>query len=164
MFTYYSTAPVMVWVFPKNDEEAALTKYAKGLDDANIVSFYEGEDKEAKAAAIVKAFELAQAKYDSLSNEKVKPLFEKYDADKSGFIDKEELGNLCSDLGRKLTSEELEAALKDLDLNGDGNIDFSEFKRWWFSGFKSYSGMKRSMIKAKKYASNAFDALMKNDI
>jgi len=50
----------MVWVFPKNAEEAALTKYAKGLADTNIVTFYEGEEKDAKAAAIAKAFELAK--------------------------------------------------------------------------------------------------------
>jgi hypothetical protein len=63
-----------------------------------------------------------------------------------------------------LTEEELEEALKDLDLNKDGVIDFSEFQRWWFSGFKSYSGTKRSMIKVRKTAKNAFEALVQGNL
>ena len=51
-----------------------------------------------------------------------------------------------------------------MDLNNDGVVDFSEFKRWWFSGFKSYSGTKRSMIKMKKDAKNAVEAMIKGDM
>ena len=51
-----------------------------------------------------------------------------------------------------------------MDLNKDGVVDFSEFKRWWFSGFKSYSGAKRSMIKMKKNAANALEAIIKGDM
>lgn len=63
-----------------------------------------------------------------------------------------------------MTGEELEEALKDLDLNKDGVVDFSEFQRWWFSGFKSYSGTRRSMIKMQKQAVNAAEALMKGNL
>jgi len=40
----------------------------------------------------------------------------------------------------------------DLDLNKDGVIDFDEFCRWYFSGMKSYSGQKRSLLKFKNGA------------
>ena len=44
------------------------------------------------------------------------------------------------------TEEQLKNALKDLDLNGDGVIDIDEFARWYFSGMKPYSGLKRSLL------------------
>lgn len=40
--------------------------------------------------------------------------------------------------------------MKDLDLNGDGVVDFSEFRRWYLSGMKSYSGAKRTLLKFKQ--------------
>ena len=94
----------------------------------------------------------------------MKKLFDKYDKDGSGAIDKDELSKLCEELGRSLTDDELTEALVDLDLNKDGVVDFSEFSRWWFSGFKSYSGTKRSMIKMKKVGLNALEAIIKGDM
>jgi Ca2+-binding EF-hand superfamily protein len=32
----------------------------------------------------------------------------------------------------------MEDAFKDLDMNGDGVIDLSEFREWYFSGMNSY--------------------------
>lgn len=63
-----------------------------------------------------------------------------------------------------MTDDEINEALKDLDTNKDGVIDFDEFKRWWFSGFKSYSGAKRSMIKMRKNAQNALESIIKGDM
>jgi hypothetical protein len=55
---------------------------------------------------------------------------------------------LCSELGFELDGDQVAEAMKDLDLNGDGVIDIKEFARWWFSGMKSYSNVKRNMYKA----------------
>lgn len=52
-----------------------------------------------------------------------------------------------SDLGQVLNDEQIDIALKDLDLNKDGVIDMLEFKRWYFSGMKSYDGTKRNILK-----------------
>ena len=78
----------------------------------------------------------------------VKVAFNKYDADGSGAIDKEELGELSKELGHELTPDELDKALKDLDLNGDGVIDMNEFSRWWFTGMKEFNGSRRTVLKA----------------
>ena len=75
-------------------------------------------------------------------------------------MEKDELVNLCKDLGQELSDEQYTEALKDLDVNGDGVIDLGEFKRWWFSGLKSYSGQKRSMLFAKKRANDMLKALV----
>ena len=98
----------------------------------------------------MEALEWAENKYNSLSNGIVKETFDTYDADGSGTIDKNELAKLCLELGHSLNDKQLEEALKDLDTNEDGVIDFSEFQRWWFSGFKCRSNHNRSMIKIKK--------------
>ena len=76
----------------------------------------------------------------------MKIAFNKFDKDGSGSIDREELADLSKELGSELTEEQLKNALKDLDLNGDGVIDIDEFARWYFSGMRPYSGLKRSLL------------------
>jgi hypothetical protein len=87
-----------------------------------------------------------------MSANEVRVAFDKYDADGSGAIDKEELALLSKELGNELTDEELEKALKDLDLNGDGVIDFKEFSRWYFTGMKEFNGSRRDILKAGSMA------------
>jgi Ca2+-binding EF-hand superfamily protein len=58
-------------------------------------------------------------------------VFEKHDADGSGFINAAELRSLCMDFGHYLSDEELSLAVKKLDVNGDGKITYSEFIQWW---------------------------------
>ena len=71
---------------------------------------------------------------------KVVVAFNKFDKDGSGAIDAQELEAVSSELGQPLSEEQLANALKDLDLNGDGVVDLKEFKRWYYSGMKSYTG------------------------
>jgi len=75
------------------------------------------------------------------------PAFKKFDTDGSDAIDKGELQKLSLSLGYPLSEEQTKAALKDLDLNKDGVIDFNEFSRWYFTGMKSYNGTTRNMMK-----------------
>lgn len=65
------------------------------------------------------------------SVEKVRKAFEHFDKDKSGFIDRNELQLLADELGETLDDAELEAAMKEIDVSGDGKISFEEFYRWW---------------------------------
>ena len=51
-----------------------------------------------------------------------------YTQDGSGKIDKGELGALLASLGEELTDEELTALMKEIDADGDGEVDFEEFK------------------------------------
>ena len=55
--------------------------------------------KEEKAKAALSAYKMGQKKYLQLLENMVKPQFNKYDQDKSGAIDKKELGMLCRELG-----------------------------------------------------------------
>jgi calmodulin len=51
-----------------------------------------------------------------------------FDADGNGFIDRDELRKVMSSLNESLTEEELDAMIKEADINGDGEISFEEFK------------------------------------
>ena len=64
----------------------------------------------------------------------VKPQFKKYDKDGSGNIEKDELEDLIKDFGIDLKEYKIEDALRDMDTNEDGKIDYDEFCRWYFSG------------------------------
>ena len=94
----------------------------------------------------------------------VKKAFDKFDKDGNGTIDSKELQELSAMLGQPLTDEQLEGALKDLDLNGDGVIDTKEFARWYFTGMKAYNGATRSMLQMRNQTSTIFDVLAKDDI
>ena len=89
------------------------------------------------------------------------PAFKKFDKDGSGEIDREELGELSAELGHTLTAEQINDALIDLDINGDGVIDLEEFKRWFFSGMKPFDGTKRSMLKFGAQFDNLMELLDK---
>ena len=47
-----------------------------------------------------------------------------------------------------MSQDQLDAAFKDLDINKDGIIDYNEFRTWYFSGMKPFSGNRRSLLKA----------------
>ena len=70
-----------------------------------------------------------------VDNEKVKKLFEKYDFNKNGVMEKEEfiqvmvdiLKELGEDLPEKKHREVAEEGLQRFDLNNNGKIEFNEF-------------------------------------
>ena len=59
-----------------------------------------------------------------LAEAKIRNLFNKFDKDNSGFLDKEEIGSFCGSLGLHLTDEELDEAIDGMDAEGaDGSRD-----------------------------------------
>lgn len=57
-------------------------------------------------------------------------VFKKYDEDGNG-ISTSEFRNLCYDLGHYLSEDELNMAIKFLDADGSGKIEYNEFQKWW---------------------------------
>jgi hypothetical protein len=78
-------------------------------------------------------------------------VFKKYDTDESGTIEKDELAAMMADMGNPLTDEQVTTALKDLDANGDGVVDFEEFTQWYFCGMQEYSERRRTINQMKNY-------------
>ena len=58
-------------------------------------------------------------------------LFEQLDTDKSGFLDKAEVAQLCKKMGRQQSEATLAAAFAEIDTNKNGKVDWSEFSVWW---------------------------------
>merc|ERR1719282_1692851 len=61
----------------------------------------------------------------------LKQEFDLYDEDLSGYIDGRELRGLLRKLGEELSDDELDAAFKELDQDGSGEIEFFEFVEWF---------------------------------
>jgi calmodulin len=60
----------------------------------------------------------------------MKAAFDLYDEDKDGLITWKEMLKLMTKLGlRKITETDVKQAMAEMDLNGDGMLDFFEFKR-----------------------------------
>lgn len=73
---------------------------------------------------------MAEFNAKHLSEEQIadfKEAFSMFDKDGSGSISKSELGIVLSNLGTRCTSTELDEMMDEVDQDGNGEIDFSEF-------------------------------------
>ena len=63
-------------------------------------------------------------------DEDYKAIFEKYDKDKSGYLDRDEIIAVITEYkGRKPTSKQVDRLLSKIDENNDGKISYEEFKK-----------------------------------
>ena len=86
-----------------------------------------------------------------LEFDNTKTMFEEMDKDDSGALDAKEVAALCKDMGRKMTKEDLAAAMAEMDEDGGGEVEFEEFSHWWAKN-KPAEG-----IKGKKSKGNYAD-------
>ena len=62
----------------------------------------------------------------------LRALFDAADSDASGSLDIHEIAQVSHQLfGTALSGEDLVAAMKEMDGDGNGDVDFEEFKTWW---------------------------------
>jgi hypothetical protein len=61
----------------------------------------------------------------------IKRMFDLYDKDKSGYLDRKELYNLSVQLGCPLEGTQLDSAMRVMDKDKNGRIGFEEFMHWW---------------------------------
>lgn len=81
-------------------------------------------------------------------------MFELFDSDGSGSIDRSELKQMLIELCISLRSDEIEALASELDFDCSGDIDFSEFAAWYCggdTGSKSFGGgFFRQILRARR--------------
>ena len=53
-----------------------------------------------------------------------------FDKDGDGFIDPMELRHLLTNLGEKLTEEEVDDMIREVDIDGDGKVDYNGEWTW----------------------------------
>lgn len=59
--------------------------------------------------------------------QKLKPVFSKFDADKSGSISTAEMGKIVKAIGMEMSPDDIKKMMKDADPDGSGEVDFEEF-------------------------------------
>ena len=64
---------------------------------------------------------------DTDSEEEIREAFRVFDKDGNGFISAAELRHVMTNLGEKLTEEEVGQLIGEVDTNGDGQVDYEEF-------------------------------------
>ncbi|KAJ2492721.1 hypothetical protein IWW37_001167 [Coemansia sp. RSA 2050] len=70
---------------------------------------------------------MARQSSDNNEEEELKEAFRVFDKDDNGFISAAELRHALTNLGEKLTQEEVDEMIQEADVNGDGQIDYDEF-------------------------------------
>lgn len=63
--------------------------------------------------------------------QEIREIFDHYDGDGNGVIDRDEFTQLLKTLDPDFTTAEIDAGLDALDENHDGVIQFDEFIHWW---------------------------------
>ncbi len=65
------------------------------------------------------------------TDEACKGLFDQFDGNHDGRLDRLEFGKLALALGADLSVNEINTAMSVLDPNGSGDISFDDFMSWW---------------------------------
>ena len=84
-------------------------------------------------------------------------MFNSIDVDGSGTLDRAEVAQLSIKLGRELRKLELDAAMAEMDPDGDGSVDFNEFKTWFKSMLDTDSLVHELFAAADKDESGVID-------
>jgi calmodulin len=63
--------------------------------------------------------------------EELREIFDHFDADDNGHIDRAEFGRLMDALGADAAESELDVGFDLIDSGDNGTIDFNEFREWW---------------------------------
>merc|ERR1711981_819665 len=70
---------------------------------------------------------MARKMKDTDTEEELIEAFKVFDRDGNGFISAAELRHVMTNLGEKLTDEEVDKMIREADVDGDGQINYEEF-------------------------------------
>merc|ERR1711886_15653 len=70
---------------------------------------------------------MARKMKDTDTEEELIEAFNVFDRDGNGFISAAELRHVMTNLGEKLTDEEVDEMIREADVDGDGQINYEEF-------------------------------------
>jgi len=73
------------------------------------------------------------SKEDAEEKARVDQMFRETDVDNGGHLDREEILGLTKRLGIDFSDDQLNTAMREMDPDGGGEVDFTEFEAWWFT-------------------------------
>jgi Ca2+-binding EF-hand superfamily protein len=68
-----------------------------------------------------------QEQWKTDSEEEIREAFRVFDKDENGYISAAELRHVMTNLGEKLTDEEVDEMIREADIDGDGQVNYEEF-------------------------------------
>ena len=75
-------------------------------------------------------------KEDELDEDALKEVFKLFDRDEKGYLTPESVYHIFLALGEKIKLEDIISILKENDIDGDGNLNFEDFKMLMHSGLE----------------------------
>lgn len=72
---------------------------------------------------------MARKMKDTDSEEEIREAFRVFDKDGNGFISAAELRHVMTNLGEKLTDEEVDEMIREADIDGDGQVNYEGIKK-----------------------------------
>ena len=82
---------------------------------------------------------MASKMKDTDRKEKIREVFNAFDKDRNGYISAAELRHVMVSLGEKLGDQEVHEMIKEADIDGDGQINYEEFRTMVRSFSHDYS-------------------------
>ncbi|KAJ7604652.1 calmodulin [Roridomyces roridus] len=76
---------------------------------------------------------MARKMRDTDSEEEIKEAFKVFDKDGNGYISAAELRHVMTNLGEKLSDNEVDEMIREADVDGDGQINYEEFVKMMLS-------------------------------
>eukprot|EP00475_Leptophrys_vorax_P020849 TRINITY_DN285_c0_g1_i2.p1 TRINITY_DN285_c0_g1~~TRINITY_DN285_c0_g1_i2.p1 ORF type:complete len:151 (-),score=58.84 TRINITY_DN285_c0_g1_i2:47-499(-) len=70
---------------------------------------------------------MARKMKDTDNEDEIREAFKVFDKDGNGYISAAELRHVMTNLGEKLTDEEVDEMIQEADIDGDGQINYDEF-------------------------------------
>ena len=99
---------------------------------------------------------MARKMKDTDSEEELKEAFRVFDKDQNGFISAAELRHVMTNLGEKLTDEEVDEMIREADVDGDGQINYEEFVKVMMAKWSASMSRQASIGWKKKTEKNAW--------
>jgi len=102
---------------------------------------------------------MARKMKDTDSEEELKEAFRVFDKDQNGFISAAELRHVMTNLGEKLTDEEVDEMIREADVDGDGQINYEEFVKVMMAkwGLLTQNPKTKCIKTKKRNRANKFD-------
>ncbi|XP_040993059.1 calmodulin-7-like [Juglans microcarpa x Juglans regia] len=72
---------------------------------------------------------MARVMKDAALEEELREAFRVFDKDQDGLISEAELRNVMTNLGEKLTKEEVDEMIREVDMDGNNQVDYEEFAK-----------------------------------
>mmetsp|Transcript_4219 Transcript_4219/g.15532 ORF Transcript_4219/g.15532 Transcript_4219/m.15532 type:complete len:198 (-) Transcript_4219:40-633(-) len=98
---------------------------------------------------------MARKMKDTDSEEEILEAFKVFDKDGNGFISAAELRHVMTNLGEKLTDEEVDEMIREADIDGDGQINYEEFVKMMMAKYLSFLSI--SMCDSNLQVNSGFD-------